>query len=284
MNTLLSNLKIIPYAFSKATVGKWWHAENNISPFARIYLICDGEQHVSFRDWRQHQKPGRAYLLPPFTPTTYACHDSCEEYYFIFSCLLPDGSDFFAHYRCNYEFAPPDIHYQLCQALFEALPNYGLINTNANDENFNQLILHPSRALKHHSQSLKIQGCILEMLAHFMIRTETSRRLIRFATVLQYIEKNTHKAIAVNELADIENLSATYFSDQFLKHMGVRPSEYIAQKKEDKAKELLQISASTIDEVATLVGIPDVSYFCRFFKKRSGYSPKKYRSLYCSNG
>ncbi len=65
MNNLLTELSITPHAFAKTRVEDWWKFDDLTSPFARIYLICDGEQRVTFRDRTFTQVPRKAYLLPP---------------------------------------------------------------------------------------------------------------------------------------------------------------------------------------------------------------------------
>ena len=214
MDTLLSTLTVRPYAFAKVQVGSWWNFRNHISPFARIYLICAGEQHVEFGENKQHQIPGRAYLMPPFTRTTSICPDKCVQYYFIFSCLLPDGTDFFANYRCNYEIEASGIHYGLCEHASTHIPDFGLVNSDANSRHFNQGIIESGRDLNHHSQSLKLQGCILELLSHFMVHTEPAHRLIRFTTTLRHIESHINTPIGISELAELEGLTTSYFFRQ----------------------------------------------------------------------
>ena len=54
----------------------------------------------------------------------------------------------------------------------------------------------------------------------------------------------------------------------------------LLKKKEAKAKELLLSSSMRIEEVASQVGMADVGYFCRFFKKRTSWSPVKFREAY----
>jgi len=101
--------------------------------------------------------------------------------------------------------------------------------------------------------------------------------LIRFSKAFQYIENNLHSELSLEKLSEIENLSKGYFSDQFFEYTGVRPTEYIAQKRETKARELLTTTSMPLPEIACRIGIPDPSYFFRFFKKRVGVTARKYR-------
>ena len=44
-----------------------------------------------------------------------------------------------------------------------------------------------------------------------------------------------------------------------------------------KAKELLAAGANTVTEIASLVGVGDVYYFSKLFKRAEGVSPTEYR-------
>ncbi len=46
-----------------------------------------------------------------------------------------------------------------------------------------------------------------------------------------------------------------------------------------EAKLQIRQSKASMEEIAFELGFSDVSYFCRFFKKATGYSPLKYRGL-----
>lgn len=54
-------------------------------------------------------------------------------------------------------------------------------------------------------------------------------------------------------------------------------SEYVARCRIERAKELLTEEKKSVQEVANLLGMDNVSYFIRFFKKQTGLTPKKYQ-------
>lgn len=47
----------------------------------------------------------------------------------------------------------------------------------------------------------------------------------------------------------------------------------------ERAKELLTEEKKSVQEVANLLGMDNVSYFIRFFKKQTGLTPKKYQAF-----
>ncbi|MFP7654437.1 helix-turn-helix domain-containing protein [Chryseobacterium proteolyticum] len=53
----------------------------------------------------------------------------------------------------------------------------------------------------------------------------------------------------------------------------------IAQRLLLEAKRELSFGALTVKEVAFRLGFNDSSYFSRFFKKHSGYSPEQFKNM-----
>lgn len=64
------------------------------------------------------------------------------------------------------------------------------------------------------------------------------------------------------------------------KYLGMGIAEYIRILRIEKAQHLLRNSQLNITQIADDVGFEDYNYFCRVFKKETGYSAKKYRELF----
>lgn len=97
------------------------------------------------------------------------------------------------------------------------------------------------------------------------------------APAIDYIHKNyTEDNISINLLAQLCNISETYFRQIFRKSYGVSPLKYINNLKITRAKELILSGMYSISDVALLSGFHDESYFSREFKKATGFSPKNY--------
>ena len=273
----INHLKIKVFAFDRYQVGSWWDFKNHISPFARIFLILDGKQTVSFQGKDHHQKKGSLLLIPPYTPVDYFCDDFCVQYYFIFTCRLPNGKDIFTDCQFPTALQAESWHYDLSQRLLDDLPNLGLASVDANHKNFNPLIFDTQLEDLSLQQKFAAQGVVSLLMSTFAVGAQKSQELIRFSQAFQYIENNLDSELSLEKLSEIENLSKGYFSDQFFEYTGIRPTEYIAQKRETKARELLTTTSLPLAEIATRIGIPDLSYFFRFFKKRVGVTARKYR-------
>lgn len=68
------------------------------------------------------------------------------------------------------------------------------------------------------------------------------------------------------------------FRKDFKKATGLSPHQYHLNLRLNKAKELLDSTALSINEIAYQTGFDSAFYFSRFFKKKNGLSPTHYRA------
>ena len=106
----------------------------------------------------------------------------------------------------------------------------------------------------------------------------SSEIYIDFAT--KYITDNIHRHITVEKLTEIIGVSQPYLHKIFTNHFGVSPKQYITKLKLDMSKSMLANSHTSITEIATSVGFPDVLTFSRFFSSKEKISPTKYRETH----
>jgi AraC-like DNA-binding protein len=66
----------------------------------------------------------------------------------------------------------------------------------------------------------------------------------------------------------------------FKSEVGVSPQRYLNNIRLDKAREYLENGVLSVKEIASEVGISNVSRFCRSFKVRYGTTPKEYRKTH----
>lgn len=83
--------------------------------------------------------------------------------------------------------------------------------------------------------------------------------------------------ITLQNLSDKYKFSTGYISALLKEELGLPFSEYITEKRIQKAKELLADRNLSIDQIAEMSGYKDYFYFTKVFKKTVGISPSKYR-------
>lgn len=106
------------------------------------------------------------------------------------------------------------------------------------------------------------------------IKDNTTRNI---KTILDYIDENYMKPITIDELAECVNLSKHYFMRFFKKYMGMTCIEYINDYRLNIAANHLINTGMQITEIAEMIGITNLSYFNRIFKKKFNMTPKEYR-------
>ncbi len=84
--------------------------------------------------------------------------------------------------------------------------------------------------------------------------------------------------IDLKTVAQVANISATYFSGVFSQQMGKTFVEYLTELRMQLARELLRCSDKSSGEIAYEVGYKDSHYFSFLFKKINGCSPREYRA------
>lgn len=104
-----------------------------------------------------------------------------------------------------------------------------------------------------------------------------SQKYERIAPVVTYINENyTEKALRVDELAAMANMTPEYFRKIFNARHGISPCEYIRTLKLKRMAELLLSGMYTVSGAAVMSGFDDISYCSREFKKKYGVSPREY--------
>lgn len=104
-------------------------------------------------------------------------------------------------------------------------------------------------------------------------RHELDTNLGKIQSGLTYLENNYCLDFSVDVLADICNLSLTSFRRIFLECKGISPVEYRNRLRIQKASDLLRTGRYTVAEAAEQVGIRDVKYFGKLFKRHIGMNP-----------
>lgn len=96
----------------------------------------------------------------------------------------------------------------------------------------------------------------------------------------EYIYNHLNERITINDLADYTGLSNSYLSRLFKLEIGISVSDYIREKKIEKAENLLKYSDISLIEISNYLAFSSQSHFIQTFEKHVGMTPKKYRDKY----
>lgn len=95
--------------------------------------------------------------------------------------------------------------------------------------------------------------------------------------IITYISTDLTLDLSLNAMSELLNVNASYLSTLFKREVGIPLTDYVNRERVKQAKKLLLATEFPIKLIAEKCGIPDVYYFSRLFKKRTGYTPKAYR-------
>jgi len=104
-----------------------------------------------------------------------------------------------------------------------------------------------------------------------------SKKLLEFASLMNFINRNLEKSLSVDMLAAKAGMSISTLNRTFSKAFGHSPMEYVIRKRISRACELLSSSNMTISEIASQTGFTDSNFFSRQFRKVKGLSPREFR-------
>ena len=95
--------------------------------------------------------------------------------------------------------------------------------------------------------------------------------------ILEYIEAHCCERLTLSDLARRCFYNPSYFSRVFKEVSGRSLTDYISEKRMERAKELLASSDCTIEEIAARTGYNDRGQFFRQFKAVTGMTPGAFR-------
>lgn len=120
---------------------------------------------------------------------------------------------------------------------------------------------------------LSISFKLLYEIARDTNRKELDEQSRRIKPALTFLEDNYNNDFSVEDLAKMCSLSVASFRRLFVSCIGTSPLEYRNRLRIQKATELLKFGRYTVGETAEMVGIPDIKYFGKLFKRYTGFSP-----------
>lgn len=105
----------------------------------------------------------------------------------------------------------------------------------------------------------------------------------RIKEIIIEIEENLSKPLKIRTLSNSKGLSVSRFQHLFKQEVKMSFTNFIQERRLQKACEMLEATHLRVQEVLVKVGAPNENHFLRDFKKRFGKTPINYRKN-CGNG
>jgi AraC family transcriptional regulator len=95
--------------------------------------------------------------------------------------------------------------------------------------------------------------------------------------VTEFMTEHAAEDLALDDLADLVDLSAKHFARAFRQSTGVPPHRWLIERRIDRAKAMLAEPDLTLAEIALACGFADQSHFTAAFRRGTGLTPGAYR-------
>ncbi len=275
-------LRILNIASSE--LDQKWNYKDICSPFFRMYYIFKGEGFITHKGITYKLTPGKLFLIPNYTNSSYSCNESLSMIYVIFTNQLYSEMRIYNFHDRVFEVEAQPQDKGLFERLLFLNPKMELLDNDPQKyDNWHYLdkrrISEPNKPFQ---EILESQGILLQLFSRFKT-SENDNLNIKNSSIskifpaIQYINNNLEKSLSVEKLAEEICLSPDYFSHLFLEVTKSRPIKFIQRKRIEKAQLLLVTTKHSLDKIAELSGLNNASYLSRLFKRYTGKSPGKYR-------
>jgi AraC family transcriptional regulator, arabinose operon regulatory protein len=109
-------------------------------------------------------------------------------------------------------------------------------------------------------------------------KAQVGRVDARMQLAMDEMCRNFHREITLDTLAQTCGLSVSRLAHLFREQTGTTPQRFLELQRIHRAKQLLELTALSVKEIAREVGFENPLYFSLRFKRHAGTSPRAYRA------
>ena len=180
-----------------------------------------------------------------------------------FLTIAFDPGDYDLSALYNRKFQSPR---QVIPLLQQILREYDKMDASSGDMILSYLslaLIHLKRLSDAPAQALKCPHCI-----------SNENEIVRRAQ--QYISENIRKRLSVPLVAENTDVSPSYLTALFHKHLQISPGEYIRRIKLQESKLMIREGNLNFTEISQALQYSTIHHFSRQFKEKFGITPSQY--------
>ncbi len=258
-----------------------WNFQKVNSPFARFYMVLEGEARVRMKGKVYELSPGHIYIIPPFVLHSYECSGHFCHYYFHVYEKPSSKMRLFEEYNFPFELNTSEMDRILFTRLLNINPGLELSRPDPQYYDNPDTLLRTITANTRNPYYIQVesQGLLYQIFSRFLRYAVNKVEISddRILKVLGYIRKNLDKALTLDELSSLCYLSTDHLIRLFKKELDDTPLDYINKRKIEKAQLLLITTDLLVKDIACELAFNNFSYFSRLFRNIVGVTPQDYR-------
>jgi AraC family transcriptional regulator len=167
-------------------------------------------------------------------------------------------------FKMMHGFGQQDLQlHQIGMLMFAELKSGGMMGQLYVESLTQALVIH---LLRHYSTLAKPIALPNNRLTHAQLQQ-----------AIDYIHAHLNRDLSLAELANVVNISPTYFANLFKKVMGISPHQYVIKQRVERAAVMLKGTDLAIADIALQVGFSSQSHLTQQFKRLTGVTPKQVR-------
>ncbi len=112
------------------------------------------------------------------------------------------------------------------------------------------------------------------------VERETGRAGGSLAALLERLQRRLQEPTTIAEMARRAAMSERTFIRRFRAATGMTPADWMIRARVDRARELLEGTALTVDEIAARTGLGTAATLRHHFRRKVGVSPMNYRERF----
>lgn len=265
-NFRLRDLRISPLDISLYVPPIVWKGDcvGHVGTNDTFFFVLEGECFLLIDSETTIVRPGQLAFLPKGKMRAYThASEPFSMYEMAFSAELCNGGNLMERLGlCNGPFAVDVGNIDEMRALFE-------------NSHRKELYKNPVYDLAWCANILNIIRIYAEAHKKYD-HTDT----LSLAPAVELMKNSLERTLTTEELSASVHMQSTYFIRRFTAAYGCPPQTYFRNLKLYRAMRMLATTDLPIEEIAREIGIPDTSYFSRFFKKHCHLTPREYRTAF----
>jgi len=232
-----------------------------------LFFTVGGSGRIVHLDGALFTQPGDCAILPPGLPHDYRIAPGCAEWEFLWTHFIP-----WPHWMglMSWPQTCRGIKFLRvgdsdgCERVRGALERMHFLGTSARQQ-----------------RELFAMDALEEALLWLNSRNpdlDRSRFDSRVRAAMDFICANLDRCLTLAVIGRACGVSPSRLSHLFRQQVGMAPGEYLEQQRMNRGRELLEVTALRVSEIAAMLGYESPFYFTRRFTRFTGRSPRHYRA------